>query len=169
MYMSTTNCNSVCTVCHLTVCSPFGYFSCLCNNQSLIPPQCVQMLWWSSNNVEGLIPSFPTFLPQYSVYCCILSLIACGVFLRVSFELKVLFLTVASTAYYIIILSTRRELFVVYGHLLYGQTNNSWTCSRWDSVRKRQSYGLFWRGTRIQTLSKLCFSKNKLLQYIKTM
>uniref|UniRef100_A0AAQ5WZ94 Adenylate cyclase type 7 n=1 Tax=Amphiprion ocellaris TaxID=80972 RepID=A0AAQ5WZ94_AMPOC len=46
----------------------------------------------------------------YSVYCCILSLIACGVFLRVSFELKVLFLTVASTAYYIIILSTRSHL-----------------------------------------------------------
>uniref|UniRef100_A0A671X2L8 Adenylate cyclase type 7 n=1 Tax=Sparus aurata TaxID=8175 RepID=A0A671X2L8_SPAAU len=40
----------------------------------------------------------------YSVYCCILSLIACGVFLRVSFELKVLFLTLASAAYYIIIL-----------------------------------------------------------------
>uniref|UniRef100_A0A8C9ZQL4 Adenylate cyclase type 7 n=1 Tax=Sander lucioperca TaxID=283035 RepID=A0A8C9ZQL4_SANLU len=47
------------------------------------------------------------FLVQmfYSVYCCILSLIACGVFLRVSFELKVLFLTLASTAYYIIILN----------------------------------------------------------------
>uniref|UniRef100_A0A671X2J4 Adenylate cyclase type 7 n=1 Tax=Sparus aurata TaxID=8175 RepID=A0A671X2J4_SPAAU len=41
---------------------------------------------------------------HYSVYCCILSLIACGVFLRVSFELKVLFLTLASAAYYIIIL-----------------------------------------------------------------
>ncbi|XP_071345571.1 adenylate cyclase type 7 isoform X3 [Trachinotus anak] len=69
------------------------------------------------------------FCLPYSVYCCILSLIACGVFLRVSFELKVLFLTVASTAYYIIILSTRRELFVVYGHFLYAQTNSSWTCS----------------------------------------
>uniref|UniRef100_A0A8C8A228 Adenylate cyclase type 7 n=1 Tax=Oryzias sinensis TaxID=183150 RepID=A0A8C8A228_9TELE len=43
---------------------------------------------------------------QYSVYCCILSLIACGVFLRVSFELKVLFLTLASTTYYIIIFSS---------------------------------------------------------------
>uniref|UniRef100_A0A8C9ZT97 Adenylate cyclase type 7 n=1 Tax=Sander lucioperca TaxID=283035 RepID=A0A8C9ZT97_SANLU len=42
-------------------------------------------------------------------------------FLRVSFELKVLFLTLASTAYYIIILSTNRELFVVYGNLLYAQ------------------------------------------------
>uniref|UniRef100_A0A3B4TSJ0 Adenylate cyclase type 7 n=1 Tax=Seriola dumerili TaxID=41447 RepID=A0A3B4TSJ0_SERDU len=68
------------------------------------------------------------YLP-YSVYCCILSLIACGVFLRVSFELKVLFLTLASTAYYIIILSTKRELFVVYGYFLYAQTNNSWNCS----------------------------------------
>uniref|UniRef100_A0A7N9AKC3 Adenylate cyclase type 7 n=1 Tax=Mastacembelus armatus TaxID=205130 RepID=A0A7N9AKC3_9TELE len=52
-----------------------------------------------------IYPRSPSLsLPQYSVYCCILSLIACGVFLRVSFELKVLFLTLASTAYYIIIL-----------------------------------------------------------------
>uniref|UniRef100_A0A668ADH3 Adenylate cyclase type 7 n=1 Tax=Myripristis murdjan TaxID=586833 RepID=A0A668ADH3_9TELE len=62
-----------------------------------------------------VIPS----LSQYSVYSCILSLIACGVFLRVSFELKVLFLAVASTTYYIIILSTKRELFMAYGHFLY--------------------------------------------------
>ncbi|KAG7242568.1 hypothetical protein INR49_020281 [Caranx melampygus] len=68
------------------------------------------------------------YLP-YSVYCCILSLIACGVFLRVSFELKVLFLTIASTAYYIIILSTKRDLFVFYGYFLYTQKNNSWNCS----------------------------------------
>uniref|UniRef100_A0A8C3AGN1 Adenylate cyclase type 7 n=1 Tax=Cyclopterus lumpus TaxID=8103 RepID=A0A8C3AGN1_CYCLU len=43
------------------------------------------------------IPWLSLPLPQYSVFCCILSLIACGVFLRVSFELKVLFLTLAST------------------------------------------------------------------------
>uniref|UniRef100_A0A7N6FAP1 Adenylate cyclase type 7 n=1 Tax=Anabas testudineus TaxID=64144 RepID=A0A7N6FAP1_ANATE len=52
---------------------------------------------------------FSLFLPQYSVYCCILSLIACGVFLRVSFELKVLFLTLASTVYYVLILRTKNE------------------------------------------------------------
>ncbi|XP_059206578.1 adenylate cyclase type 7 isoform X2 [Centropristis striata] len=68
------------------------------------------------------------YLP-YSVYCCILSLIACGVFLRVSFELKVLFLTLASTAYYIIILSTKRELFVVYGNFLHAEQLDSWNCS----------------------------------------
>ncbi|KAK2919769.1 adenylate cyclase type 7 isoform X3 [Channa argus] len=72
---------------------------------------------------EGLF-----FLP-YSVYCCILSLIACGVFLRVSFELKVLFLTLASTTYYILILSTKKELFVAYGNILYAQTNSSCNCS----------------------------------------
>uniref|UniRef100_A0A4W6EB26 Adenylate cyclase type 7 n=1 Tax=Lates calcarifer TaxID=8187 RepID=A0A4W6EB26_LATCA len=67
--------------------------------------------------------SSPFSPPQYSVYCCILSLIACGVFLRVSFELKVLFLTVASTAYYIIILSTKRELFSSHerSHLFYSK------------------------------------------------
>ncbi|CAB1452895.1 unnamed protein product [Pleuronectes platessa] len=71
------------------------------------------------------------YLP-YSVYCCILSLIACGVFLRVSFELKVLFLTLASTVYYILILSTNRELFLAYGNVLYAQTNSSWDCSSRD-------------------------------------
>uniref|UniRef100_A0A672G5F7 adenylate cyclase n=1 Tax=Salarias fasciatus TaxID=181472 RepID=A0A672G5F7_SALFA len=64
-------------------------------------------------------------VPQYSVYCCILSLIACGVFLRVSFELKVLFLTVASAAYYVLILSTKREHFVAYGNFLDGRINSS--------------------------------------------
>uniref|UniRef100_A0A672G0P7 Adenylate cyclase type 7 n=1 Tax=Salarias fasciatus TaxID=181472 RepID=A0A672G0P7_SALFA len=63
-------------------------------------------------------------VPQYSVYCCILSLIACGVFLRVSFELKVLFLTVASAAYYVLILSTKREHFVAYGNFLDGRINS---------------------------------------------
>lgn len=71
---------------------------------------------------------------QYSVYCCILSLIACGVFLRVSFELKVLFLTVASVAYYIIILSSHGALFVAYGNILYAQINSTWNCSRWDGA-----------------------------------
>ncbi|XP_070690895.1 adenylate cyclase type 7 isoform X5 [Pempheris klunzingeri] len=69
------------------------------------------------------------YLP-YSVYCCILSLIACGVFLRVSFELKVMFLTVASAAYYYIILRTKREFFVAYGNILYAQATTN--CSRED-------------------------------------
>ncbi|KAM9765498.1 adenylate cyclase type 7 isoform 2-T5 [Menidia menidia] len=64
------------------------------------------------------------YLP-YSVYCCILSLVACGVFLRVSFELKVLFLSVASTAYYVIILSTKRDLFVTYANSFGAQLNSS--------------------------------------------
>lgn len=72
-----------------------------------------------------------TPLPQYSVYCCILSLVACGVFLRVSFELKVLFLTLASAAYYVIILSTQRALFVAYGNILYAPKPSEWNCSRW--------------------------------------
>uniref|UniRef100_A0A8C3AF53 Adenylate cyclase type 7 n=1 Tax=Cyclopterus lumpus TaxID=8103 RepID=A0A8C3AF53_CYCLU len=74
------------------------------------------------------IPWLSLPLPQYSVFCCILSLIACGVFLRVSFELKVLFLTLASTAYYIIILNINRKLFVVYG--------NNESCFRQDFLLK---------------------------------
>ncbi|XP_078801446.1 adenylate cyclase type 7 isoform X3 [Oryzias latipes] len=64
------------------------------------------------------------YLP-YSVYCCILSLIACGVFLRVSFELKVLFLTLASTTYYIIIFSSSKDYFKAYGDFLHAQINSS--------------------------------------------
>ncbi|XP_028256908.1 adenylate cyclase type 7 isoform X2 [Parambassis ranga] len=81
------------------------------------------------------------FCLPYSVYCCILSLIACGVFLRVSFELKVLFLTVASTAYYIIILSTRVDLFQAYETFLNAQINDSANCSG-DSGCLLKSIGL---------------------------
>ncbi|KAM9408922.1 adenylate cyclase type 7 isoform 2-T3 [Pholidichthys leucotaenia] len=65
----------------------------------------------------------------YSVYCCILALMACGVFLRLSFELKVLFLTVASTVYYIIIISTKNESFNKYEEFLIFQINSSWNCT----------------------------------------
>ncbi|CAJ1049128.1 adenylate cyclase type 7 isoform X2 [Xyrichtys novacula] len=69
------------------------------------------------------------FCLPYSVYCCILSLIACGVFLRVSFELKVLFLFVASAAYYSIICSIRRELFECYRDVLCTQIDDSCNCT----------------------------------------
>uniref|UniRef100_A0AAY4EZG2 Adenylate cyclase type 7 n=1 Tax=Denticeps clupeoides TaxID=299321 RepID=A0AAY4EZG2_9TELE len=52
------------------------------------------------------------FMNHYEImnfYCCILALIACGMFLRVSFELKVLFLLVSSAAYYIIIFSSQED------------------------------------------------------------
>uniref|UniRef100_A0A669C9G5 Adenylate cyclase type 7 n=1 Tax=Oreochromis niloticus TaxID=8128 RepID=A0A669C9G5_ORENI len=47
----------------------------------------------------------------YSVYCCILSLIACGVFLQMSFELKLLFLIASSMAYYGLIFNYKADLF----------------------------------------------------------
>lgn len=69
--------------------------------------------------------SISLFLSQYSVFSCILALIACGVFLRVSFEVKVVFLTLASAAYYIIILSAKAGLFSCYGQMLYNQLNEN--------------------------------------------
>uniref|UniRef100_A0A8C7UYS3 Adenylate cyclase type 7 n=1 Tax=Oncorhynchus mykiss TaxID=8022 RepID=A0A8C7UYS3_ONCMY len=69
----------------------------------------------------SLSPSFS----QYSVFSCILALIACGVFLRVSFELKAFFLILASTAYYIIIFSAKAGLFSCYGQMLYNQLNEN--------------------------------------------
>ncbi|KAF3832316.1 hypothetical protein F7725_025981 [Dissostichus mawsoni] len=101
---------------------------------------------------EGLF-----YLP-YSVYCCILSLIACGVFLRVSFELKVLFLTLASTAYYIIILSTNRELFLVYGRFLFAQESGN--CSSGDDHSVLRSLGLV-----KHPQNESCFRQDFLLKY----
>uniref|UniRef100_A0A7N9ATD1 Adenylate cyclase type 7 n=1 Tax=Mastacembelus armatus TaxID=205130 RepID=A0A7N9ATD1_9TELE len=113
-----------------------------------------------------IYPRSPSLsLPQYSVYCCILSLIACGVFLRVSFELKVLFLTLASTAYYIIILSTKRELFVTYGNIIYAETNSSWNCSRWDSNEScfRQDFLLKYKNRTKQDEIEIRENLNRLL------
>ncbi|XP_047219416.1 adenylate cyclase type 7 isoform X4 [Girardinichthys multiradiatus] len=80
----------------------------------------------------------------YSVCCCILSLIACGVFLRVSFELKVLFLTVASIVYYIIIFSTKDEPFNTFETSLPFPYNDSLNCTeRKNQTSKIQtSFGL---------------------------
>uniref|UniRef100_A0A6Q2XNP7 Adenylate cyclase type 7 n=1 Tax=Esox lucius TaxID=8010 RepID=A0A6Q2XNP7_ESOLU len=76
------------------------------------------------------------FFSQYSVFSCILALIACGVFLRVSFELKVIFLTLASTAYYYIILSYKANLFKTYGCMLYTQNES---CFRQDFLLKNKN------------------------------
>uniref|UniRef100_A0A672PSF2 Adenylate cyclase type 7 n=1 Tax=Sinocyclocheilus grahami TaxID=75366 RepID=A0A672PSF2_SINGR len=56
----------------------------------------------------------------YSVYNCILALIACGVFLRVSLELKVTFLFIVSTISYIIIFYSQENLFSSYSCLVEG-------------------------------------------------
>ncbi|XP_063044617.1 adenylate cyclase type 7 isoform X2 [Engraulis encrasicolus] len=68
------------------------------------------------------------YLP-YSVYSCILALIACGVFLRMSFELKVLFLAGASAAYYVIIFYSQEHLFTCYSRMLYPNHNSSYDSS----------------------------------------
>ncbi|KAM8893702.1 adenylate cyclase type 7 isoform 1-T4 [Spinachia spinachia] len=94
-------------------------------------PECsavVEKLRATNGSLEPGSDAF--FYLPYSVYCCILSLIACGIFLRVSFELKVLFLVLASTVYYVLILSTKRELFVVYGYVLWlAQRPHGGNCS----------------------------------------
>uniref|UniRef100_A0AAR2J056 Adenylate cyclase type 7 n=1 Tax=Pygocentrus nattereri TaxID=42514 RepID=A0AAR2J056_PYGNA len=56
------------------------------------------------------------------LYSCILALLVCGVFLRVSFELKVAFLFIACAIYYIIICCTKNNLFNKYSCLLFGNS-----------------------------------------------
>uniref|UniRef100_A0A8C6K6E2 Adenylate cyclase type 7 n=1 Tax=Nothobranchius furzeri TaxID=105023 RepID=A0A8C6K6E2_NOTFU len=60
---------------------------------------------------------------KYSILCCILSLIACGVFLRLSFELKLLFLSVATLTYIIILVGN--NAFKPYDRFLDLQINSS--------------------------------------------
>ncbi|MEE6525908.1 hypothetical protein FKM82_026222 [Ascaphus truei] len=47
----------------------------------------------------------------YYMYCCVLGFIACSVFLRMSFELKILLLSAAFTVYNVIIFHTHADLF----------------------------------------------------------
>ncbi|NXU00548.1 ADCY7 cyclase, partial [Buphagus erythrorhynchus] len=56
----------------------------------------------SSSSLHHLFLHIYIPLLQYYAYCCILGFIACSVFLQMSFELKVLFLSIAVTVYLII-------------------------------------------------------------------
>nr|XP_005996420.1 PREDICTED: adenylate cyclase type 7 [Latimeria chalumnae] len=78
-----------------------------CFGNFTVPPTQVDLLYIS--------------VPYYS-YCCILGFLACSVFLRVSFELKVFSLFAAFTVYYIIILETHSALFDCYKKILYNCT-----------------------------------------------
>uniref|UniRef100_A0A8C6SYU2 adenylate cyclase n=1 Tax=Neogobius melanostomus TaxID=47308 RepID=A0A8C6SYU2_9GOBI len=82
-----------------------------------------------SLSVEGCVKVIMCFSICSYILCCILSLVACGVFLRVSFELKGLFLTLASIVYYVIILTSKQELFKLYGNVLFDQVPGNWNCS----------------------------------------
>ncbi|XP_077085071.1 adenylate cyclase type 7 isoform X2 [Siphateles boraxobius] len=76
----------------------------------------------NSSSIPDSVKDYLSYLP-YSVYNCILALIACGVFLRVSFEVKVAFLFIVSIISYIIIFYSQESLFHSYSCLLY--TNQS--------------------------------------------
>ncbi|XP_062405857.1 adenylate cyclase type 7 isoform X2 [Sardina pilchardus] len=97
----------------------------LCFLESPLPSQSDTPSDRTCPNTSHLITEGDLDYLPYSVYSCILALIACGVFLRMSFELKVLFLSVASAAYYIIIFYSQQCLFISYGEILYAATNGS--------------------------------------------
>ncbi|XP_069757717.1 adenylate cyclase type 7 isoform X2 [Narcine bancroftii] len=63
------------------------------------------------------------YLPYY-LCCCILGLITCSVFLRISFELKALLLIIACVVYNIIFLKNFGFMFEEYKIFLYGSSGN---------------------------------------------
>lgn len=61
--------------------------------------------------------SFTLF--QYFIYCCILGLVSCSVFLRINYELKMVVMLVAVVIYNIIILQTHATLLDGFNKALY--------------------------------------------------
>ncbi|XP_064836080.1 adenylate cyclase type 2-like isoform X3 [Oncorhynchus masou masou] len=118
-------------------------------------------------NDSMLISHSPTHLTDgnkfylpYFIYCCILGLVSCSVFLRINYELKMVVMLVAMVIYNIIILQTHAPLLDGYSTALYstqtldrmnitvGWTSCGGTSSR-ESVRRsrpwRTSTGFYWR------------------------
>uniref|UniRef100_A0A665UDJ6 adenylate cyclase n=1 Tax=Echeneis naucrates TaxID=173247 RepID=A0A665UDJ6_ECHNA len=59
---------------------------------------------------EVPVPTATFFSLQYFIYCCILGLVSCSVFLRINYELKMVVMLVAVVIYNIIILQTHASL-----------------------------------------------------------
>lgn len=59
------------------------------------------------------------FRPQYFIYCSILGLVSCSVFLRINYELKMVVMLVAVVIYNIIILQTHATLLDGFSEALY--------------------------------------------------
>lgn len=56
---------------------------------------------------------------QYFIYCCILGLVSCSVFLRINYELKMVVMLVALVIYNVIILHTHASLLDDFSRALY--------------------------------------------------
>ncbi|XP_029590896.1 adenylate cyclase type 2 isoform X2 [Salmo trutta] len=72
----------------------------------------------SSHSLTHLTDGNKFYLP-YFIYCCILGLVSCSVFLRINYELKMVVMLVAMVIYNIIILQTHAPLLDGYSTALY--------------------------------------------------
>uniref|UniRef100_A0A8C5ECQ1 Adenylate cyclase type 2 n=1 Tax=Gouania willdenowi TaxID=441366 RepID=A0A8C5ECQ1_GOUWI len=63
------------------------------------------------------------YYTQYFIYCCILGLVSCSVFLRINYELKMVVMLVAVVIYNIIILQTHSSLLDGFNKALYSTEN----------------------------------------------
>ncbi|XP_061615504.1 adenylate cyclase type 2-like isoform X1 [Phyllopteryx taeniolatus] len=78
------------------------------------------------NLTNGTMPDFQCQLAResrfylpYFIYCCILGLVSCSVFLRINYELKMMVMLVALVIYNIIILQTHASLLDGFSKALY--------------------------------------------------
>uniref|UniRef100_A0A5F9C997 Adenylate cyclase type 2 n=1 Tax=Oryctolagus cuniculus TaxID=9986 RepID=A0A5F9C997_RABIT len=79
----------------------------------------VQILLLQQFPKEILSLCLPCFSVQYFIYCCILGLISCSVFLRINYELKMLIMMVALVAYNILLLHTHAHVLDDYSQVLF--------------------------------------------------
>ncbi|XP_064416474.1 adenylate cyclase type 2 [Latimeria chalumnae] len=72
-----------------------------------------------SNTTDSSTDNTVLFCVPYYMYCCILGLISCSVFLRMNFELKLILLTISLVVYNVIFLFTHEDRSDCYTALLY--------------------------------------------------
>lgn len=91
----------------LTVCVYEGTFAVKLHIEESLKRVKIQTAW-PSDALWLFVPPPPPL--QYLIYCCILGLVSCSVFLRINYELKMVVMLVAVVIYNVVILQTRSSL-----------------------------------------------------------
>uniref|UniRef100_A0A8B9HKD1 Adenylate cyclase type 7 n=1 Tax=Astyanax mexicanus TaxID=7994 RepID=A0A8B9HKD1_ASTMX len=131
-------------------------FSHLQNREAFITDPMGNGKNWGKVNIASDIYTYT------SMYSCILALLVCGVFLRVSFELKAAFLVIACAIYYIIICYSQNDLFVTYSCVLNGNYSR-YSLAQSDEFCCRQDFLLKNKNRTDKDEIELCENLTRLL------